>query len=485
MKILSVLDNTEQLFTRPVVNEIANRVCLMLNIPEDITLKNPSTRKTRGSRIGQTNILTWEGAYHRVILTVEEVIDPSAIALGSWERSDTRPIFADVDNGIFIRPKYVRAKYIINAEVRTPNRPTAIRLQASIRQQAGRSITDYFHEATYHYAIPLEQLKVLERLSAHLSDNGLLSGTVTEWQQEHIHPKCELIADASNTFIHPSIKETQEKIIGRITNSDVSKEVSEGVAILNFTYEFHCAFPHSAELEYPQVIAGRPIPKDLRYYRPYTPSETSQNGNLTALTLRDLQKNQNSLHGMINIPTWDEWKVTDPIPPYIPFMSVMLNGNETVSFNLSDLEQANYGLDEDTLAYLIKHGNLVGNPRRSFIHVALYRDDSPIPRAIRIDETGQVTSSVPVDGSGTYRAVFSVVMAPLHLMVEHQYDIVPYTNTINRYLLGMGWRYEELLDRYTVDTLKPYWAKQTARAKNYDSNTDKLFTVNNFTIKVT
>lgn len=392
---------------RPVVMSVAQRLCKILRMPEDIQILFPGNAE-KMAQIGstlQSTADTTEFRYkNRFRIGVTESTDEPAILTTAVAINDNIPIFADTDLGLIIKPIYSKTDLQLSLVYRGTSKADVRKMRDDCIARSAMLRTTNVHEITYHYEIPYDFLHLIKDIyEAREAVAGYDGDTpdLSKYVRDHVTPRATNLTTLIGTSPTVAIAETQACSIGYFDFSGApvleSKEAEGGLYAIEMTYTFSFNKIIGCAASYPLVVHNQLIP-DRWYDRPlasgnivnpdqrlrYASASTEAMQSFTPIyTDRCISK-----LGGFRIPEFDDWVPDAVWPKTSTLLAIMLMvdlEDLTMLANLRELGM--YQIDADVLDFMVGESPYMTRYLQSIFHCELYRGAAMVEdAAVVVDE---------------------------------------------------------------------------------------------------
>lgn len=392
---------------RPVVTGVAEQLCKILRIPEDVQILYPGNAE-KLAQIGstlQSKADTTEFRYkNRFRIGVTETTEEAAVLTTPVMLNDNIPIFADNDLGVIIKPIYSKTELQLSLVYRGTSKADVRKMRDDCIARSAQLRAINVHEITYHYEIPYGFLQLIqdvyetrERVAGYDGDTPDFSRYV----REHITPRATNLTTLIGTQPTVAVAETQLCVQGYFDFSGApvleSKEAEGGLYAIEMTYTFSFDKIIGCAASYPLVVHNQLLP-DRWYQRPLASGNvvdpdrrvhfaSASTEAMQAFTPTFTSRCTRQLGGYTN-PEFDDWVPNAVWPRTSTLMTVMLTVDEADQTLLANLrELGEYRFDADVLTFMASEGYYMGRYLQSIFHCELYRNESMLEdQALVVDD---------------------------------------------------------------------------------------------------
>jgi len=421
------LPETTQSILRPIVIDLVKQIQEITKISNTTEILFPGDigkAITAGSDINsETNRDAKFSSTRRTYIEVEENYNLDAINSTAVTYNEHIPVFIDEKLRVKIAPVYASTDLVINFKHRCTSKTEAFKWRDDIRMRVSQMRDINLHSITYHYALPLELLIILQTIYEKRESNLGYGQTFPEYITTHSSDRLTLIGDLVNQDARLAISETQTRIIG-IFGFDAIPEKPErddanGTWSVEFSYKLSYEKPIACNMRYPVIVHNQLLPAPYTFFtdksydldkvrKTFTKSLHALNS-FESDTTMNARVNPNAI---IRLPEFDDYNIPSvPIGTGTVFLALsQVEEDKRTLLNLNEL--GDIVLDKDILDF-IRNGEYryIGNLYKSMIHVSLYRNEHLTTSGSLIcDENLNIKAIADLDLRDQYRVRLSVVI---------------------------------------------------------------------------
>lgn len=258
------ISSVQETVTRPIALSVVRDVLRMLNIG---TLNGKPDGQFIFNLNGSQTPLPQSTLYHneaslrlpgdiKIELSLQEVPTEHA-ALVMTHAAETRYVFADIANRVYVKPIYVPLEATLNIAISGQSRSQVMDIHRMLMvtvQQQGRFLR---HEVAYNYIVPRYVMYTLIDIHRCREANGGYGVNTGTYLKQHFTESMRPISDSNGGQKNFTIAETGILINGNFTYQETpvpEKGDSIGEWMISFEYRYHYERPDFLHVGHPITI---------------------------------------------------------------------------------------------------------------------------------------------------------------------------------------------------------------------------------------
>jgi len=388
-KIFKTLPEKYEAITRPVVMGIVKQVMANTGIEKNTTimyLGDSNEAAQPGSSIDSQSDSITTSHNNKVTVSMEESYYEDRYSSQVLHRPENAFIFLDKKLETYIKPVYSSTRVGVTFTFRAKDKTTAIRWRDDFKTHLTDMRDIQLYEATYHYAIPLELLNILEMIYDLRENQGGYGEPLDKYFMEHSDPRIRVVTNQGGKLPLITIAETQGQLVGVWDFDRAPRQMEKEGDIENFAIEigfnFHYEQPVGCDMSYPLMIHNQLISKEYRPTYADRPdadiskktTQTSSGKYMSMFNYGDDKDKLITQQGIL-IPPFDEFIPNQVITSSMRVFSVLLSISEDDKrnlFNIKDL-MPEYEIKPTMLELFQSEAPFIHMPYRSIFNISLYR----------------------------------------------------------------------------------------------------------------
>lgn len=275
-------------------------------------------QKLPDTTIGEsTKVNFMFNAEAKVLVNVTEEYPEEFVNQKAQLRPEELVFFDDPELGLWMKPSYQPVLVTLEFHCRADSKTKAIQLQQNFKKLVSKGVTNYLHEVTYHYPVPMEHMAILCEVHRCRELQAGYGQSFGEYLKQHFNDKMTVITDQAGKNSYFAIREAQIGIQGWYDFNDtpptLDKDSDAGSWVTQLSYRFYYDRVEQVVIGYPMVVHNTML--DTRFFQTNLPKQLENFHQASNLSWYDFQKLQwgdrkvapySGLPGL-SIPYFDDW----------------------------------------------------------------------------------------------------------------------------------------------------------------------------------
>ena len=445
------LPEVDKSISRPVVMNIVRQLMEITGIPKTTAINyrgHSDSTAQQGSIMGQderdNTILEGDSL---ITLEVIEKYDDNGVATTAVSRTENHPFFLDDKLGVICSPIYTNNEYELNVQYRDKSRTAVLRWRDDIRVHTSQGRGVNTHDATYHYAFPVEFLAIIAEIHRLRENVHGYGETLDEYIVNCSTTRLTKASTLDGKYSEYVVAENQTRIQGifdfSVAPSEIVKGPHAGLWQAEFTYRFYFDKPIQANIQYPimvhnQLLDLKYIPEPSYDFDKVDKSFPLSRTNFHYFEVDQFRKNFEHFEPVVRIPTHDEFIPDNMAPGMVQMATVLCEVDETDKRWLCNLDDIEF--DTEILEFFRKvEYPYLTKPYKSVFHISNYRwmflSDY---KNLSVNAALQVRTNHDLNLRDNHRVQFSMVQDLSSVDPQAFIRMRRYPNVLRKALLTVG-----------------------------------------------
>ena len=386
------LPDIEQSVARPAVFQVLKQLFNIIGLSSDtkvIYKGHSDIQQTPGTSIDNQNKDAKFAAERYTFVEVDENYLPWALQETSTHQLDHKAVFHDRALGVILSPIYTTSEVAVQVKYRSVSQTEVSRWLSGMVIKLAQGREYNLHVIDYSYPIAYPFLRLIEDIYTLREKNYGYSEDFQEYFVKNSAPQLTILADRAGENRHLSIKERQSRIIGRIDVDSIpdkpTKDSSNGVWEISFTYKFTYQRPDGLRISYPVAVHQSLLPSKYQLLEENIEDpdvrQTRRSSTYEALEPFEIQQagmDSRPLHPYIKLPYFDDF-----VLPAVKqgtstvFTALCLLGPDRKTLlDLHDLDT--HQIDEALLPYMVEEAPYMTSYLKSLFYINVYEDGNEL-----------------------------------------------------------------------------------------------------------